>query len=238
MKKMYLLLIITTSILLTGTIPNETEPAAIQTLAEFAETNELPIRGWEVTMKETLYVSNYDEILNNLGNRYRIAGKENENRLQYDFMDNKKMKHIEWEQRMIIAKENTGQVELTAVISGQAWNESIAAEYNELIAHLNRNFFQNNATTFTWIEVVKDGTIVDTVTIDKLAESLQLLHMEEQLDTVENSKLKMMYYGYTPLWDDKFVVEGIPYNFQIAATPLETDEIAYMIGTPILMNEY
>lgn len=238
MKTMTLALLITTSIILSGATPNEYTTDPLYTLTEIATANQLPITGWEVTTRETVEKSKMDDIVNDGRNSHLVAVSEDENSIKYNIVQAEKPTHVDVQQYMIIAKNNPDQVELIAVISGTEWHETIQEEYDITRDRLMETFFHRNPETFTCIELLDGDTIENRAVIDIYTESLALVHMEEQFDNLEMSRLKKQIYGYTPLWNEKLIVDSVPYNLQIAATELETGEMAYTIGTPILINEY
>lgn len=238
MKQFILSFLITTFIMLTGSIPAHTEIDPLHTLTDITTTNQLLLTDWEVTLKETINTTEFEQIVNKKRNDDLVTRTEDENRIIFNLVSADKPAQITVEKRVIIAKENPGQVELIAVLKGDAWNESVRQEYDETRESLLNNLFSGNVKSFTCIEVVEDDTIRSRAIVDILSETLQLVHIQEQFDLIEMSKPKKFEYGYTPLWDDKFILDGIPYNMQIATAQKESGELVYTIGTPILITEY
>lgn len=238
MQQFIISFLIATFITLTGSTPAHTEIDPLHTLTEITTTNQLPLTGWEVTLKETIHTTDFEQIVNDKKNSYFVSRTEDENSIIFNFVSADKPALITTQKRMIIAKENPGQVELIAVLKGDSWNESVQQEYDETRKNLLNKLFHTNVKSFTCIEVIEDDTIGSRAIMENLTESLQLVHIEEQYDSYEMSKLKKLIYGYTPLWNDKFILEGIPYNVQIATAEKEPGELVYTIGTPILITEY
>ncbi|MCG5102698.1 YwmB family TATA-box binding protein [Oceanobacillus alkalisoli] len=238
MQHILLSFLIATFITLTGSTPANTQIDPLHTLTNITSTNELPLTGWEVTLKETIHTTNFERIVNNNRNSHFVSRTEDENSIKFNFVSAEKPAQITVEKRMVITKDNPRQIELIAVLKGDTWNESVQKEYDQARENLLNKLFYKNIKSFTCIEVVEGDTIESRAIIELFSESLQLVHREEQYDSFEMSKLKKMIYGYTPLWNDKFIVEGIPYNLQIATAEKDSGELVYMIGTPILITEY
>ncbi len=237
MKKTVILLFIITSMFMTGATPNEpVDP--LHTLTKIAEENTWAITNWEVMLKESISKTNFNDILNDVRNSHLVTRTEDENSIKYILFDEENTTSIHVDQTIIVSKTEHEHIELIAVMKGSDWNEEIQSEYDQTSGKLNDSFFQDKPDEFTCIEVIEDDTIENRAVIDVLTESLQLEHVEEQDDPLEMSKHKKIKYGYTPLWNEKFVIQGIPYNLQIVATQGDSGKLAYTIGTPILMNEY
>jgi len=237
MKKVTLILLVIFSLLLTGAIPEE-KADQLQTLASIATDNNLPIHGFEVVIKEDLPSSNFKHLVNNPKNSHFVTVSKEENTLKYHRTDQIENEKIEIETRLLFSEINPEKVELTVVIRGSNWNQDTEAMYKQLKEKIMDSYFENNATVFACIEVTNGDIIGDRVVVDIFSEALDLVHNLEQHDSFEMSKLKKVIYGYTDLWNDKFIVEGIPFNLQIAGSKSETGDWEYMIGTPILVNEY
>ena len=64
--------------------------------------------------------------------------------------------------------------------------------------------------------------------------------VEKQFD--KNRKLKnsvnKVIYGYTPLWENKIIINNKQKNLQVAIEMDGKGSTEYIIGTPILINEY
>lgn len=237
MRKMIISLLIVMSISLAGAIPQE-EVEPLHTLAQIAKTNKLPLTGWEVVMKETLPASNFKHLVNNAENSHLVTVTEDENSIKYDGVSGLEFDSIEVQEQLVLDKNNQEQVELSVVLSGTEWNKEIREVYDEVKRYFEQNYFGNKKQSFTCIQVTDGDIIENRAVINLFQESLGLVHIEEQTESIELSKLKKVFYGYTPLWNDEFVIHGIPYNFQFAASETENGEWAYTIGTPILVNEY
>jgi len=129
-------------------------------------------------------------------------------------------------------------VEQIAVIKSDVWNEEIKENYLQINDKIRKNMFSDNARTFTCIEFIEGGIMGDSMIVDYFIQSLELVHIEIQDDQVEKSRLIKTIDGYTPLWKQKFTLNGIPFNLQLAIIELENEKKSYKIGTPILINEY
>lgn len=236
MGKHFMIVLMIFSIFLSGSQQNiEDEP--IHTLLQIAKTNEFEVLNWEVLIKENLLQSHFEKFLNKFQNNRQNTTKVVQTGIQY-YLVFEKTKYIHVEFHPVILDEQAGQIEVTAVIRGTEWNEHVEKEFVAAITYLNENLFHENAKRFACIEVLEDDTIESGVIVEQYTSSLQMIYQNEQKDAFEWSKLNQIIYGYTPLWNEKFVIDGEPYNLQIASVRSETGKASLLIGTPILMNEY
>lgn len=236
MKKSMVICIIFLSLAMNGASPY-TEIDPLFKFTEIAEAEQLEITGWEVTIKETKQLANREAYVNKFRNQHLVAMTEDENSINYVFEDRDNL-DMKIQYNVIIPFHSGEQIELITVITGTGWDENIKRNYTKTIADLKKEMFTSNARIFTCIELIDGGTIESSMIIEHFLSSLELLHMEAQGDNVQSSRLKNIIYGYTPLWNESINLDGIPLNIQIATTELDTGDLKYMIGTPILINEY
>ncbi|QGS69605.1 hypothetical protein CV093_18920 [Oceanobacillus sp. 143] len=112
--------------------------------------------------------------------------------------------------------------------------------YQETIESLNRNYFSGRESIFSWLKINQDDIIEDGTLEDGIINYFNLQEVETQFDNIENKKnvIKKFIYGYTPLWDNKIMINNTAQNMQIAITEDEKGNTDYIIGTPILIHEY
>ncbi len=224
------------SFAMTGASPsNEIDP--LIKFTEVAEEDQLEINSWEVLIKETKQIKNREAYVNKFRNQQLITMTKDENSINYIF-EERNNNAIQINYQLVLPLHSDEQAELIIAISGNEWNEKIKENYTKIAADLKKEKFTSKAKTFACIEFIEGGTIGDRMIIDSFLSSLEVVHMKVQNDTVQSSRLKNVIYGYTPLWKESFDLEGIPLNLQIAVTELETGDLKYTIGTPILINEY
>ncbi len=234
--KNFILPLVCILMLFTGSLPKPSEDP-LHLLTEIATTNHHDVAAWEVTFKESKPSSITAKILNNIEKNPYSTRMETENSIQYNLVDEKIKNSFTMTYQIIISKTNPEQVEINVVISGSDWNENIQSEYNQMKKWLQNNLF-HNPRIFTCITIEEDDIIEDRAIIDLYIKSLGMQHQYVQEDSLELSKLNRVINGYTPIWDEKFLINGIPYNLQIAVNDKDSGRTAYTIGTPILVNEY
>lgn len=221
--------------LLSGSAPKPFEDP-LHLLTEIATTNHLDVAAWEVTFKESKSSGMTDDVLNNIEKHPFSTRMETENSIQYHLID--EINHsFTMTYQIINSKTNPDQLEINVVISGSEWNENIQSEYNQMKKWLQNNLF-HNPRIFTCITIEEDDIIEDRAVIELYMKSLGMQHQDVQEDSLELSKLNRIINGYTPIWDEKILMNGIPYNLQIAVNDKDSGRTAYTIGTPILVNEY
>lgn len=236
MKKLMIIVLVITSIISAGATPViESDP--LLKLTKIATHYKNKISNWEVTIKETLNIS-IEEAKDKIKSSAFVSRIEDDNSIKLIFDDAEPTANMNIQYVLISHKKTPLQVELIAVLKGKQWNEEIKNEYKRMSKKTLSHLFTKRHRTFTCIELIEDDTIESGTIVSNFATTLGVLHMDKQEDKVKNSRLKNIYYGYTPLWEEKITIKGEPFNLQIAVTELENGKLAYKIGTPILINEY
>lgn len=237
MKKIILILILFASIISTGATP-VTGADPLLKLTEIAAGKKLPISNWDVTIRETKKNGDFQEFVEKPANSHLVSRTEDENSIKYMFDDTHKLSNIVVQYSVIVPKDKLEDVEQIAVIKSDVWNEEMKEDYLQINDEIRKNMFSDKARTFTCIEFIEGGIIGDDMIVDYFIQSLELVHIETQDDQVQKSRLIKTIDGYTPLWKQKFTLNGIPFNLQFAIIELENEKKSYKIGTPILINEY
>lgn len=235
MKYSMIICIIILSVAMTGASPYKEIDPLIK-FTEIVKEEQLEITRWEVMIKETMQIKNREGYVNKFRNHQLVTMTEDENSINYVFEERKKDMKIQY--NLVLPLHSDEQADLVTVITGNEWNEVVRENYTKIVAELKKEWFTSKARIFTCIEFIEGGTIESRMVIESFLSSLELVHMKAQNDNVQSSRLKNIIYGYTPLWKESYNLEGIPLNLQIAITELETGDLKYMIGTPILINEY
>ena len=239
MKKMaliiILILLVTNHVAAQNNVP---EQDAMTRLADITIESNIEINKWQVTFKENMSKDRLLSLVERWKDSYLDTYSEDENVIKYIFRKVHKNTGIVEYYSMIIPKDKRYQPELIAVISGERWNGKIADKYLELQESIRQQYFTANATKFACLTTVSDDIMKGDRLVDLLEKKLQLLHITTQTDNVEESMNKKIIYGYTELWNQKYIILDKPVNVNIAITKTTNGETELTIGTPILIIEY
>lgn len=238
MKNTIIGLILFYSTMITGVAP-ESDNDPLLTFTEIADEHQLSLTNWEVSLKETQIVDDVQTYVNTLRKTYKLTRNQDENSIRYLIEDKFATKEsITVQYSIIISKQSPNEIVIVAVIKGDSWSAEIKQNYLTLKENIIKDIFTSKVREFTCIEMIENDTIENRVVIEPFLSSLKLENVNKQYDNVQKTGLKKIIYGYTPLWDEKFILKGEPLNLQIAIIELKNGKKSYKIGTPILINEY
>ncbi|WP_174614926.1 YwmB family TATA-box binding protein [Virgibacillus ihumii] len=209
-------------------------------LAGLVVDSNLKVSEWQVTLKETVSYIDAEEILDRFRekNSYLVSGEEDANTIKYSVRHVQKKHGISESYNVIIPKDRTFDAQFIAVIKGDVWNKSVRKKYVSRINRIEDNLFSGNSTKFACVQTSFNDKMNSVYVFSKIRQTLNLKHVKKQEDTVENSMVKKIIYGYTPLWNQKIDLGDRPLNFQMAVNKGENGDTELTIGTPILINEY
>ena len=139
---------------------------------------------------------------------------------------------------IIIPKSSHYKAELIVSINGHNWNKSINTAYEKQIEKLRKDFFSMDSKTFACIKGKVHDTINNVYFMHKMKEIYQAKILSKQTDSIEDSMINVIQYGYTPLWKENMTIDGKPINLQFVIKRTTSDALEIRIGTPILINEY
>lgn len=238
MKNTIIGLILFYSTMITGTAP-EFDNDPLLTFIEIADESQLNLKNWEVTLKETQTVDNVQTYVKDLRKTYKMTMNQDENSIRYLMEDKSQtIENLTVQYNIIISKQSPSEIMLIAVIKGDSWSAEIKQNYLTLKEDIEKDIFTSKVREFTCLELIENDTIKNRVVIEPFLSPLKLEIVKEQYNKEQKTGLKKIIYGYTPLWNEKIVLEGNPINLQIAIIELENGKKSYKIGTPILINEY
>lgn len=207
-------------------------------IAAIVTENNLSVEKWQVTIKERISRDEANSIIKQLKNSYFGTTSEDENIIKYSFSDVQKTNSIVESYKVIKPKNDKYNATVISVIQGDDWNQSIKEEYQTAMLSLPSFLFTKDADKFACLTTDKSDTMSGDNFFDKLTRILDIQHISTQYDSVEKSNHGKMYYGYTPLWNQKFMINGNPMNVHMAINKGENGMEQFTIGTPILINEY
>lgn len=217
--------------------PTEMDP--LLKFIQIAEQENQPLEHWEVVRKETFSETDRHKFVNKFRMYERRSMIKDENSLNYLFEDMSiPQEEMTVKFKVVLPTNSAEEIEVTAVISGDQWDESVKARYQEIMKDMDETLFSGASKSFACITLQIDDTIEDRVIINPYVSELEITRMNIQKDNIQNSTIKTIIYGYTPIWDNFITIEGEPLNIQIAITELVNEKLSYKIGTPLLINEY
>ncbi|PAV31350.1 hypothetical protein CIL05_01475 [Virgibacillus profundi] len=237
MKKIVLITFLLLSIT-TDTIAEKTQVNEMTDIANYVLDNKMKVEGWQLTIKEQIDRQNVNSLIKEMKNSYLVTRNEDENSIKYSFSSTHKTESVVEFYNVIIPKEKIYDVELIGVLKGENWDDSIEENYNTRLKLMMNKFFTKSAKSFACLTTSDDGIMKADVFIYEFAENFNVQQLKTQIDTVKKSLHKKIIYGYIPLWNEKITIMDRPMNVQIAVTENEIGNQTYIIGTPILINEY
>lgn len=208
-------------------------------LASVVTDSSLNVDSWQVTIKESIHEDEIDHILENLQrkNSYKVSSAEDEKTVKYNFERVQKDTGVSESFNVVIPKNPVHKAELIAVLQGKNWDDSTYDVYLNRINAIQSNYFTKKSTKFACLMTEVSGKMKDGYIFDKLKQKLNLSVTKTQTDNNEDSSVKKIVYGYTPLWEQEISTEE-PMNLQMVVHDSAQDSTRLTIGTPILINEY
>src|SRR5699024_6713904 len=210
----------------------------IEDIAEIVLNNDLKIDEWEVTIKEKMDQDQAKNIINKLKKNFSLTEKENQNSIIYSFTNAQITSEIVERYNVIIPKKHNNKIEVLAVLTGDTWNNDVKTNYNQRYNWMTTELFTNLSRSYTCLTTEFNGIIDNDYFSSYIREILNVQNFKTQIDKNENSMLDTVVYGYTPLWSQKVTVKDIPMNLQMATIKDEIGAVKFILGTPILINEY
>lgn len=229
-------------ILISTVVTGAAQPTEVDPLLKFiqiAEQENQPLEHWEVVLKETFSETDRHKFVNKFRMYERRSMIKDENSLNYLFEDMSiPQEEMTVKFKVVLPTNSARKIEVTAVISGNRWDESVKATYQEIMKDMDQTLFSGASKSFACITLQIDDIIEDRVIINPYVSELEINRMNVQQDNIQNSTIKTIIYGYTPIWDNFITIQSEPLNIQIAIIELENEKLSYKIGTPLLINEY
>src|SRR5699024_615298 len=210
----------------------------LEDIAEIVLNNDLKNEELEVTTKEKVDQEQGKDIINKLKKSFSLTKKENQNSIIYSFTNGQITSEIVERYNVIIPKKHNNEVEVIAVLKGDTWNSDVKTNYNQSYNWMITELFTDISLSYTCLTTAFNGIIDYNYVSCYIREILNVQNFKTQIDKNENSMLDTVVYGYTPLWSQKVTVKDIPMNLQMATIKDEIGAVKFILGTPILINEY
>ncbi|MFC4558069.1 YwmB family TATA-box binding protein [Virgibacillus kekensis] len=209
-------------------------------IAELVNNSKLEIDGWQVTIKEQMSPDKAHDLMKKIKtkNSHLVTGTEDENTIKYTFRYVQKDSDFTEIYNVLIPKDKNYQAQFTAVLKGENWSNAVEKSYFMRLNNLKNSFFSEDSTKFACLTTSISDKIDTSSFFAEMEDSLNIDYSRTQIDNLENSTIKEIKYGYTPLWSNQFKIMGKPINLQIATIEKGNGLVRLVIGTPILINEY
>jgi TATA-box binding len=207
-------------------------------MASFVMENKLEVNSWEVTVKEHMNLSKLEEIVRDLRSSYSVTIEENKNSKIYLVRDTHKSGNINVEYSAVFPKNKQYQPEFIVSIQSDSWNQSIKSTYLETLHSLTSKFFTEDVKIFSCMSTKASAIIEKEIIVENFTEKLKIRHKNTQKDTINSTQNLEIIYGYTSLWGNKITIQDKPVNVQLVTKHIGSGDVQYIIGTPILINEY
>lgn len=221
-----------------GMDPRVESTDELMDLAQFIVTENAPIQEWQTTWKESISPQRKDAVVKMLSRRYEKSVTKDKKKVKISFVNRHISNGVSVSFNVVIPRHRNASLEFIAVISGKGWNSNTKEEYTHIKQRLMNKYFTNSVRTFACLTTRGNDIINSDYFLNKLTNYFQIEQIQTQFDTVEKSSHEKIIYGYTPFWKQHISTEDAPMNIQIAVEENGSDNPTYMIGTPILINEY
>lgn len=210
----------------------------MEDLGAFAMENELDIQFWEVTFKEQMEQQQAETIVQNLQSEYAVHEDNDETRIKYTFESRHKNASLYVVYNIILPIDEREPAEVIIVMHGTDWDNHISQKYQKEKTNILKNYLTKESQQYTCLSVQDSGIINHDEFVNEAKMYFNIKHISTNYDNIKNSTIKNSTYGYIKTWKQFYFMENNPKNVQIAAVADRQGEISYMIGTPILINEY
>lgn len=239
MKKILIMCIIILMPMSSGMVQN-TIPNELEDIIDIVLKNKLEIDDWEVTIKESMSLADGEDIIRKLkqDDKLTLNEKENERSIIYSFSNGHFQSDIVETYNVIFSKQSQESVEFIAVLKGHTWNGAVKGNYHQWYHLMMTTYFTKLSRSFTCLTTAFSDIINEYNLSSYIMDELDIQHNQIQYDNNESSTLENVFYGYTPLWSQKVNMGVTQLNLQMAVRKNESGARKFIIGTPILINEY
>lgn len=210
----------------------------LEDIVDIVNHHELEIDEWQVTIKEKIPLPDAKKIMNKLDGTESIVKEEDKHRVSYSMINRHMDSHLVETYDIILPQHSTGEAEVIAVLKAEVWNEEVEENYRQWQHLMLSEVFTKDYRSYTCLMTEFNAIITNDHLLNYIMEKLEIQHFQTQNDTNKNSTLESIYYGYTPLWNQKVNGMDKPTNIQMAVTKNDIGARKFIIGTPILINEY
>lgn len=207
-------------------------------LANILLDQSLEVDKWTVTVKEQMSSDQAIEKIGILEDEYVIKEIEDKKTFKYLFEKKVQSAHISLSFAVTIPKEKQYTAELVATIEGIDLEENTLKSYEKTLHHIQNTLFTASSKVFTCLTSINGDIISSDVFLRNMSKILELKYVSTQTEVIEETLHNETLYGYTTLWENRFLLNDNPLNVQIVVQSDENEKQKVIIGTPILITEY
>lgn len=206
-------------------------------LSSFFEEENIYITEWQVLIKEKKNRGEMRSLLKRLENSYKVTRTKNENIIKYQIRVVPESDDFSMEYTIVWPNNKVDYPEISLVFHGHEWNQQIKENYLYYFEELFAKNFTKSSMIFSWLKTESSDIIINGLS-EKLTNYFKLQQKMTQQDETSSSVTNQFIYGYTPMIDQKIVIENAPVNMQLAITSNGKGMTEMTLGTPILIHEY
>ena len=167
-----------------------------------------------------------------------MTSKDKENSVIYSVGDSHNQSESVERYTVVIPKDNHRNAEITAELKNHKWDSEVEEDYHKWQLFVSELLFTEKVRAYTCLTTEFNGIINSDYFTSYIMEKLDVKQTQTQIDKNNNSTLEKVIYGYTSLWEQEIYIKDVPMNFQLAVAKNKLGESQFIIGTPILINEY
>ncbi|QHE53783.1 YwmB family TATA-box binding protein [Pontibacillus sp. HMF3514] len=208
----------------------------LQDISDFLKQHEVPIKSWEVIMKEQIHheeISVYVQKLQAQYPNFNLTKKEGNKSNKY-ILNRQKASGFSEQFIVIASKDVRPYAEVLYKSSGKDWNPDIRRDFSPRLLTIKQERFAENTTIFTCLTSESSDKINGVLLLEKFSSRLQI----EKLQTLNENEF-ISNTGYTSHWN-----QALPYmdkgvmNVQYALRQDMGGKTTLTFGTPIISSEY
>ncbi|MFZ0370232.1 MAG: YwmB family TATA-box binding protein [Halobacillus sp.] len=219
----------------TGAYSQElTAKTPIENFAAFAENEQLDVKEWSITLKETISRSDSLLLEKKISESYRTAEvsyEDQENANKIILKDGLINKEFDESYSIILPKNKDEKAELVYYIAGKG-TISLTPEVKDRIRETEKRYFSKNVLIFSCLKAESSGIIDDVLVYKKFKQTFDIKPLDQVAEKDWTSSS-----GYTEKWGQAIPTAGGKMNVQFATRTLG-GRTNITIGTPIITAEY
>ncbi|KGX94076.1 hypothetical protein N781_01500 [Pontibacillus halophilus JSM 076056 = DSM 19796] len=208
----------------------------VRDLVSVIEEEALDVKGWDVTVKESVSPQHVQDLLSNIESTdpsSQIEVEETTISKKYAITHHKHT-HLHEQTIIIVSKQHPTFAELIYNVSGERFEDRTQASLEARLEEVMNVYFAENATIFTCVKTETSDKIKGVLLLEKIRTNLNMKTIEK-VDEADFQSIS----GYTNRWDSSIPVsEDQNMNVQMALRTGLGAETTITIGTPIITNEY
>ncbi|MGP4069312.1 YwmB family TATA-box binding protein [Halobacillus sp. B29] len=219
----------------TGAYSQElTAETPIENFAAFAENEQLDVKEWSITLKETISRSDSLLLKKKISESYQnaeISYEDQENSNKIILKDGLIKREFDESYSIILPKNKDEKAELVYYIAGKG-TISLTPEVKDRIRETQKRYFSKNVLIFSCLKAESSGIIDDVLVYKKFKQTFDIKPLDQVAEKDWTSSS-----GYTEKWGQAIPTASGKMNVQFATRTLG-GRTNITIGTPIITAEY